>query len=70
MKRKLTLTALIDRARKRSGLGWRTLAARMTAEGCAVNWRLLIKWQRCEVKPNKWRVENVRQALERIIEAA
>ena len=59
---------LIDRARKRSGLGWRPLAARMTVDGCAVNWRLLIKWHRREVAPNKWRDGEVREALERIIE--
>lgn len=70
MPRKISLTALIDKARRRSGLGWRTLAARMTAEGCAVNWRLLIKWHHGEVSPNEWREPKVRQALERIIEAA
>lgn len=64
------MTALIDRARKVSGLGWRTLAARLTTEGCAVNWRLLIKWHRDEVRPNKWRDAEVRQALERIIKTA
>ncbi len=69
-KRTPTLTALINKARRVSGLGWRTLAARMTADGCEVNWRLLIKWHHCEVNPAKWREPEVRQALERIIEAA
>lgn len=68
MARTLKLKDLIQRVKRKTGFGWRTLQAELEKHGCFCSWRSLHRWGTELAHPFPGMEKMVRRGLEAILE--